>query len=169
MAVIMRILLHQTQSSTSLLTHLGATSINLVSTTTGGDSLGLVMYFGLGSMRFGPGGMSYVPSLGDGPIKQLIPAQQWWEQIVYVLNPETRLSRRKIVLAAANQDGGAHVDSKLSREYQELSSAGGLGHFVTTRDGVEHSEPISNAHFVAIRQMAYELLHSLELAALAGP
>ncbi len=168
MAVVMRVLMHQTANSTSLLTHLNAEQVLLLSTTTG-DTPGTVFFFGLGTMRMGPEGFSYYAGLGDGAVKHLMPAPKWWAQVVYVLGPDIRLSRKKIVLSAANQDGGAHVDEKLSREYQELSSTGGLGTFTTIRDGLEHAEPVTNAHFVAIRQMAYELLQSPALISLAGP
>ncbi|MDV6342639.1 hypothetical protein R2103_12760 [Nitrosomonas sp. Is24] len=83
-----------------------------------------------------------------------------------MLNPDVRLSRKDIVLAAANQDGGAHVDSRLKPNYAELSKDGGLGLLLVNQDGIECDEQITNAHFVAIRQMAYELLHSSELQSL---
>jgi len=31
------------------------------------------------------------------------------------------LSRKRIILSAANQDGGAHVDCKLSDDYESLT------------------------------------------------
>ncbi len=166
MATSIRVLLHQTSASTSLLRHLNAEQINLLSTT---EDAGTAIYsMGLGIITLGPDGNNYRPNFGKLRTKQLIPAQQWWEQVVYVLNPTTRLSRKKIVLAAANQDGGAHVDSKLSSEYAELSKDGGLGldFLFVNHDGTEYSEQITCAHFVAIRQMAYELSHSHELLSL---
>ncbi len=165
MATIIRVLIHNTKASTSLLKHLNATTINLLSTTEGATP-NTVMYWGLGTMQLGSGSCKYFASLGAGPIKKLIPVSQWWDQVVFVLNPQTRLSRRKIILSAANQDGGAHVDANLSREYEALSVDGAVGHFTYGLGSRVINEPITDAHFVAIRQMAYELLHSPELNAL---
>ncbi|MFA6052678.1 MAG: hypothetical protein WC762_08810 [Methylobacter sp.] len=164
-ATIVRVLIHNTKASTSLLKHLNATTINLLSTTDGATP-NTIMYFGLGTMQLGDGGCRYFPSLDFGPVKRIIPVSQWWDQIVFVLDPQTRLSRRKIILSAANQDGGAHVDASLSKEYEALSSDGAIGHFTYGSNGKEVHQPITDAHFVAIRQMAHELLHSPELDAL---
>ena len=164
-ATIVRVLVHNTKESTSLLKHLNATTINLLSTTDGATP-NTVMCFGLGTMQLGGDGCRYFPSLDDGPVKKLIPVSQWWDQIVFVLNPQTRLSRRKIILSAANQDGGAHVDASLSKEYEALSSDGAIGHFTYGSNGKEVDQPITDVHFVAIRQIAHELLHSPDLNAL---
>ncbi len=164
-ATIIRVLIHNTKSSTSLLKHLNATTINLLSTTDGATP-NTVMYFGLGTMRLGDGCCRYFPSLDFGPVKKMIPVSQWWDQIVFVLDPQTRLSRRKIILSAANQDGGAHVDASLSKEYEALSSDGAIGHYTYGSNVKEVHQPIEDVHFVAIRQMAYELLDSPDLNAL---
>lgn len=165
MATIIRVLIHNTKASTSLLKHLNATTINLLSSTDGATP-NTVMYFGLGTMQLGGSECRYFPSLDFGPVKKLIPVSQWWDQIVFVLDPSTRLSRRKIILSAANQDGGAHVDASLSKEYEALSADGAIGHFIYGSDAEKVHQPIQDAHFVAIRQMAYELLHSPDLNAL---
>lgn len=165
MATVIRVLLHNTKNSTSLLKHLNATTINLLSTTTGATP-NTIMFFGLGTMHLSDAGGKYFASLDFGPIKNLIPVSQWWDQIVFVLDSQTRLSRRKIILSAANQDGGAHVDKKLSKEYEALSADGAIGHFSYTNGDKTVQKPITETHFVAIRQMAHELLSSPELIAL---
>lgn len=81
---------------------------------------------------------------------------------------ETKTVRRKdIILAAANQDGGAHVDAKLDPEYERLSSPGGLGFMareMTRPDGTkELMPPMENAHLVLLRTMGYEVLVSRDL------
>jgi hypothetical protein len=165
MATIIRVLVHNTKASTSLLKHLNATTINLLSTTQGAPP-DAVMYFGLGTIQLGNGGSKYFASLDLNSTENLIPVSQWWDQIVFVLGPQTRLSRRKIVLSAANQDGGAHVDAKLSKEYEALSTDGVIGYFTYTKGDKSVQQPITEAHFVAIRQMAHEILSSHELNAL---
>jgi len=166
-AVTIRVLIHQTKNSTSLLSHLNSTHIKLRSSTIG-DLLGADFFFGLGCLTVGSSGMMYAPLLNQ-EIRYTLSVQDWWDQIVYVVDPNKRISRKIIILTAANQDGGAHVDSSLNSEYAELSKSGSLGTFSKTVDGIEQYEDIEDAHFVAIRQMGHELLNSEELMALVNP
>ncbi len=164
MATIIRVLFHQTKNSTSLMRHLNATTINLCSTTT--DPLPKALSFvGLGMMRIGNGKAAYFPQLGNGPINESIPISMWWNQVVMILG-EYHITRKKIVLAAANKDGGAHVDTKLTKEYEALSKEGAVGVFSYAPEG--KSEPFEDAHFVSLRQMAYEVISSPELNKLKG-
>ena len=134
-ATVIRVLIHQTKSSTSLLKHLNATTINLLSTCEGATDRTL-MYIGMGTVQVsGDGTHKYFPSLGDVPVTTLVPVSKWWDQVVFVEGP-SRLSRKKIVLSAANQDGGAHVDDKLNAEYQALTSDGFAGHVLHTVGGL---------------------------------
>ena len=76
----------------------------------------------------------------------------------------TPLTRKDVVLTAADRDGGAHVDSRLTPEYERLAADGALGSLVRS-DSVEI--PITNGHLMALRQIGYEVLHSPDLIALA--
>ncbi|MFW8303844.1 hypothetical protein, partial [Klebsiella pneumoniae] len=69
-----------------------------------------------------------------------------------------------IMIAAANNDGGAHVDASLEPLYASLAEQGSLGSFGTMDDDDNFTkvEPISRAHHVALRQIAYEVLNSPE-------
>ena len=164
-ATTIRVLIHNTASSTSLLKHLNATTISLMSSCDGASPNAL-LYMGLGVQEVkneaGTVRAIYAPLL-DGPIKIYVPVSKWWDMIVYVLGSGARLSRRKIVLTAANKDGGAHVDSTLSPEYEALARQGAVGYFVSSTEGKTNEQPFTEAHFVAVRQMAYELLNSPEL------
>ena len=164
-ATTVRVLIHNTKNSTSLLKHLNATTIKLLATAEE-PSAQTVMYIGLGMKRIFPGKAEYFPQLGDGPpINQFLPVSKWWDQVVMVLH-SVRISRRGIVLAAANKDGGAHVDSKLSAEYEALAKDGAVGSFIYQTQGSRVSTPIQNAHLVSLRQLGHELLHSPELVSL---
>lgn len=99
---------------------------------------------------FGEGG--YRPKLGNGPVQQFLAIDDWWRQTVYVLAPTIHLSRRDIVLAAANKDGGAHVDERLTPDYELLITPGSLGLLVSEHQGLRIEQPISDGHFVALRQ-----------------
>lgn len=169
-ATVLRVLIHNTKSSTSLLNHLNLTTLNLLSTSGEPHSPATFKYFGMGLMTMkGDGTVTYTPGLDRGsPVNDFVPVSKWWNQIVYVLNLETRLSRSKIILAAANKDGGAHIDKKLSPEYKHLASDGAIGSIFYNHNGNQSKVPIQDAHLVALRQMAYEILNSPELVSITN-
>jgi hypothetical protein len=156
-AVTIRVLIRQTRSSTSLLTHLDATGIHLLSMCP--PMIGLedtLVFFGLGA---GKGG-EYYAHLERASIRRMIPVDEWWNEIVYVLGADTRITRKDIVLGAANKDGGAHVDQHLTPEYQKLIDFLQIGSWA---ENGEREWRDANMHFVALRQMGYELMNSPEL------
>ena len=63
---------------------------------------------------------------------QLVSFATWWDrEIVFAASLPgqqtlTPMTRKKLVLVAANQDGGAHVDSKLDNIYDQMERGGGL-------------------------------------------
>jgi hypothetical protein len=68
-------------------------------------------------------------------------------------------SRRDVVLSAANEDGGAHVDPKPSEKTKNLQL--GIGTLTrTTAEGDTATLNLDNAHFWLVRQFGYEILHS---------
>ena len=166
-ATAVRVIVHQTKNSTSLLKHLNATTINLLSTAQGADP-GTLFSMNMGTISIGSDGTSsYYPSLGEGIHKELIPVSKWWDQVIVVSHP-VRLSRRKIVLSAANQDGGAHVDAVLESDYEEMKDEGFMNISASKSDGSSTSHKLENTHLVCLRQMGYELLNSPQLVKLAG-
>jgi len=175
-ATIIRVLIHDTAHSTSLLRHLGAIGITLLSTCPDKDdqfadlsSYQACSFRGLGIMKVMPGkGAELVPGLGEKDYQTMVGVQKWWNQIVWVLDRQTKLTRKSIVLTAANKDGGAHVDLALTREYELLSFDGAAGVYSGKADGVEFQGEIQSAHLISLRQMGYELLHSPDLVALAA-
>lgn len=53
----------------------------------------------------------------------------WWTQPVFVDQSGRKLTRKDLVMTAANQDGGAHVDPALNASYAELAKKNSLGWF----------------------------------------
>jgi hypothetical protein len=171
-ATILRTLIHDTGRSISLLKHLNATGIQLWSTTHSAPA-GATVYFGMGQYRYLNGVSSYGPSFDNTPDMDLIPLNEWWEQVVYVFDAEEdantdeerekgfRLSRKDIVLTATDKDGGAHVDKKLTRAYERLAADGTVGSFGVEIGGESQVVPIKYAHLVSLRQMGFEVLRSL--------
>jgi hypothetical protein len=92
-----------------------------------------------------------------------VPFATWWASDS--VKAKASVSRRRLITNAANKDGGAHVDRKLERFYQELMHADwSLG--ITgdlTYDGPPPFEQgvtqyPKNAHLALLRQFAYEVL-----------
>lgn len=157
-AVSLRVLFHDTQKSTSLLTHLGIKSTAEVLTTfepgyernekTGVISVGLPVWVDASGAR--------TPPLADAPRHDFIPAIAWWEEVVMAMSDT--FSRKDIVLAAANQDGGAHVDANPSAKTQALLE--GVGTYTRIHPGQIKKIALTNHHLPLLRQFAYEVLKS---------
>jgi hypothetical protein len=99
-------------------------------------------------------------------INQLI-AHKWLNQPVFIYSPKQKLTRQNLFEAAANQDGAAHVDEELTPEYERLQRPGGINFEFQLQPGVP---PIlmRDVHLPALRQMAFELITSSALLALAN-
>jgi low affinity Fe/Cu permease len=159
-----RVLLHQTNSSTSLLKHLNGTTINLL-TTCSPIPPGTMFSLGMGVLQTSEQGLKYVPALGNRSDGAFVPFSKWWAQTVMVANSMS-MTRRKVVLNAANRDGGAHVDPKLDEDYRALSQPGFMDTIFVGNETESHEKPIEGSHLLCLRQIGYELLHSPQLTAL---
>ena len=116
-------------------------------------------------MTLGKGVTGFKPALQHSSFHGLLPADRWWTQVVWVIPDLPRLTRRAIVLTAANKDGGAHVDEELPAEYQALARAGGVRIHL---QGPDSSLALGDVQSICLRDMAYELLSSSELLELTA-
>lgn len=158
-AVCLRILFHDTRSSTSVLKHLSAKDISILSTVRPRDDFDRLMgWDGIGG-GFGPSGR--VPKLGRSSYSSAIPLADWWDQIIFLPAPGVFTRRRDLVLTAANKDGGAHVDAALTPEYESVIKMWNI----SGPEGVPLG-PAQETHFYALRQLGYEVLNSPELVRL---
>jgi hypothetical protein len=83
----------------------------------------------------------------------------WWNTVIFVYEGGRQLTRKDLVLAVSNQDGGAHVDPALNENYARLSRLNALGRFTSDETGMV---PLGDAELVSVRQIAHELLKSLK-------
>jgi hypothetical protein len=167
-ATVIRVLIHDTPKSTSLLKHLGALNINLSSTVSSFDRSNSVFLSGMGRMTITSTKSTWAPANDCSAIDKQLPLAEWWNQVVYILG-KVQATRKNLVLAAANKDGGAHVDAALTTEYETLMTTGERGWFHYSPTSEMHNfQPVMDAHLVYIRQMGFELLNSPELLALAS-
>ena len=79
--------------------------------------------------------------------------------MVFVDDEKSQFSRRDVVLSVADADGGAHVDPSLEGGYALLSRDNALRWTLETgTDSIE----IVGAELAAVRQIAHEMLRSLD-------
>jgi hypothetical protein len=162
LAVVLRVLLHDTKNQTSLLTLLNKKNIMFYDTSTDYDPNNLLPTMGLIMMRIGPEGAEYVAPLDEGSPtrrKGKVPFDKWWNKIIFASKGDL-LTRKDLILSVANKDGGAHVDPKLDEVYAKLTRFNLLG-WKYTKDGKEKSF-IVGPEFASIRQISHEVLKSLK-------
>ncbi|MDT5016351.1 MAG: hypothetical protein QOD39_2511 [Mycobacterium sp.] len=113
------------------------------------------------------GPVSFTPRLENGFASAAF--DDWWENESITNADGTSVTRRRIVLGAADQDGAAHVDPKLERFYEELAR-GEYGIGLTgdlTFDGPAPYEQgvthyATNGHLALLRQIAHEVLNTAQ-------
>lgn len=186
LAATIRKLVHDTRSCKSLLGQLGVKSSMRLEDTTirrlelppGYTELppgSMVIHSGITMTQMRMGG----PDAGvkfAAPLDQLAPERvgppvefaQWWEPPILTDPLGNDFSRKGFVIALANKDGGAHIDPTLDDAYAALVKANSLGRM----GGVagEELKPLLNIALASVRQIAHELLRTLEreLPRLAG-
>lgn len=165
-AAALRVILHDATPAASLLTQLDAWHIQLLSTCHGSSPFAVV-FSSLGIHGKGLHAGRLRPNLGDDETF-LLPATEWWNQVVFILDTGTHVRRRDLVLAAASEDGSAHVDPDVAPEYERLADDGALVSCGVEMDRAKVVLPAKEAHFVALRTMGWELLNSPDLIHLAN-
>jgi hypothetical protein len=158
-AIIIRVLFHDTRHSKSLLGQLGRKSDSFYSTNLPLTSESLNTYSGLIMIGIKGKDSIYYPKLDEMPFSvNWLPFQSWWEEIVFRDKFGNEISRSSLIGTSTNQDGGAHVDEALDEIYYNLSKNNSLE--TSIFDG-EQSHPIPNPEKAAIRQIGHEVLKTL--------
>lgn len=167
-ATAIRVLVHDTSHSTSLFTHLAIKEAEYLSTnhetTREKVHLGIVRRINVG-VNDGKGGEAkywplcderYFPSPRD---RSFLSFNDWWDEEVF-RNESFSLSRRDLVLGVVNKDGGAHFDTKVEQRYDDFRKSWSGGSSLAGRNA-GHVRGYDNMPvYPAVRQIAYELLHS---------
>lgn len=81
---------------------------------------------------------------------------KWWQEVIAVDGQRRSMSRGNIVLAVANNDGGAHFTSDVNEIYDDIARFNGLG-LHTFNDGAWRNFGIAPVQAI-IRQVAHEFL-----------
>lgn len=158
MATNLRILLHDSRTSHSLLGQLKRLGGRFLSTAFPTIPGNLSTHGGLVVIGMKGSETRYLAMLDDVPFRNWLPVDEWWNEVVFVDNEQHGISRRRLVLVAADQDGGAHVDPSIDATYHNLTKRNSLGWVYS--DGTT-SKSIPLPERAAIRQITHEVLVSL--------
>lgn len=165
-ATALRVIIHDTKRSTSILKNLNIKdSIRLLSTAVG--AIGLMNIIDI-QIDFEILSGCFVPKFDRAKIRNYILVEQWWEReaIFYREDIKKALSRKWLVLSAANKDGGAHA-AELESIYKYLKAGAGSGMKLTI-EGREINCDFLNAPLAALRQIGYEILNSPDIINITG-
>jgi len=166
LAVVIRVLIHDTSQSSSLLTLLGVKrNTSFYDSAAAYNPRNLLTSSCLTVMRISPAGGEYV-----APLDNLSPARskdkrvgfdRWWNRnIVLKDNANNTFTRKDLVLAVANKEGGAHIDPKLDEAYANLSRFNSMA-WKFFKSGVERDFKNSPV-LPSIRQITHEVLKTLK-------
>ena len=166
-----RVLVHDTNNSTSLLSHLNRKDIDFLSTNYENHKdpihLGLVRKINVGVSDGAGGEAKYWPLCDEryfpSPKEQkYINFEEWWDKEEVFRSNQSKLTRKDLVLSMANKDGGAHFDAKVKEKYDTFRHEwSGGSTLVGIKSGIARGYdniPV----YPAIRQIGYEILCTLK-------
>jgi hypothetical protein len=159
LATHIRTLVHDTKRSTSLLLQLRMKDGGFLDSDAERPRGIISSYAGLVGIRVQPGPAEYVPSFGTWPVRS-VPFTNWWNGVIIADLQRREITRRQLILAVANEDGGAHVAPELDEIYAALSreNSMGLAHFA---EGTA-PQTVQGVAFASVRQIAHEVLGTLD-------
>lgn len=166
LAVTLRVLLHDTSTSKSLLDQLHRKNQTFPDTASERPRGVVTSYTGLVGATLGAGPSEFVPNLDFGPPPHQTPFDNWWNSPIIIDLKQREITRKKLVLYVSNQDGGAHIDPEIDEIYANLSRANSLGRIHNTTG---NWEPIFGVEHASIRQIAHEVLKLLDASFRPSP
>ena len=165
-AVILRVLFHDTNNSTSLLKKLNIKFIKWMPSVTEINTNNILAEcnFVIQEMiKANNVHGKYLPRFRtDFKTEKYIDFYDWWTKPVIKDKDKNAFSRKDVILFIANKDGGAHVDSEIKESEKFLITPNSLG-WKSYNDGiVEDFE--GRVELICIRQIAYEVIESIKKA-----
>jgi hypothetical protein len=155
-----RVLLHDTQRSKSLLGQLKRKSNLFYSSSLPFSEKSNIGSFGLSAIAMRGGDTKHVPLLDDFEYSaKWLPFDQWWKEEIVIKDKDLNtITRHSLITAVANQDGGAHVDEGIDEDYYNLSRNNSLGYELIAD---KSKSGIPEAEKAAVRQIGHEILKTL--------
>jgi len=173
-ATSIRVFVHDTHLSTSALTHINNKAIQYLDTCNINPNPAItftgLIYKSFNGVHDGQGGTALFRPLFTNSfhskINNWINFNTWWNAVIFQNADGAILTRKTLVLTAANQEGGAHIDDEIDELYDKFrhsySSRTVLKGTITGAIRGFDNVPV----LPAIRQIGYELIKSFENAGL---
>lgn len=163
-AVALRVLLHDTASSRSILYQLGRKNdIKFLDTSGEIDKKVNYAVCNFVALKYEIlSGKSEIEPLLDKHVNlNYIGFDEWWNKLIYYdpINGN-ELTRKLLILTLANKDGGAHVDKDIDNQtYVDLTKNNAFG-WKATINGNEIDT--TKALYSMVRQVSFEVLYTLK-------
>jgi len=145
-----RVLLHQTSKSHSLLEQLNIRDGMYLNSIGAGNTLVLPAIYG-------PWPRFLIP-YRPWSLSNCSPFKEWWESSLIIV-ANVRTSRKELVTMLANQEGGAQVDPEMKAGLANLRRSGSGWSYI--HDDDSHS-PMNGFEIGTARAIGFEVLWSLE-------
>ena len=158
----LRVLFHDKSGSPSLAVHLGMKNWEILSS----PPRVLAEYSNFVAIKIeltSATPVRAIPILGNQ--FEITPLADWWDRVTAYSFDQRQYTRRNLILAAANKDGGSHVDAKLAPFYEDLAS--GIRSLGIDGKNLEYSGAApfdqnqvqypQNLHLAIIRQFGHEV------------
>jgi tetratricopeptide (TPR) repeat protein len=163
LAVALRILLYDpgnNSQSQSILRQLNKKAILFHNTAYDHNPEGIISQFRLLSLGIlHPEYIAPLDNFRSDVKRKKLTFQEWWDWVIFEDRKKRTITRGRLILFLANQDGGAHVDSKLNDTYFDLTRKNSIGLMVEKNGGfVDMPGP----HLYSIRQISHEVLKTLK-------
>ena len=162
LAASIRVLVHDTNLSKSLLDQLNLKNNKFYDTSLPTNKNISSTYNGLVGINLTNDEVKYIALLDELPPDnppRWISFDEWWNKVIFIDTQGVETTRKDLVLAVANKDGGAHIDPVLDEKYANLSRRNSLAWRYTNSKG---DFPMEGPENVSIRQMAHEILKTLD-------
>lgn len=154
--------LHDTGLATSLLTQMEKKDIPFDDTSFPMDPRDKAPYQGLVATELSANPKwGWIPLCfgGDEPNAAWKTFDEWWNAIILDDKKAISFTRRSLILAVRNQEGGAHIDPEIDEQYVKIEK---MKEFAFTfAIGDQEIKPRVGAGLASVRQIAFEALKTL--------
>lgn len=161
LATTLRVLMHDTSNSHSLMSQLKLkNSMRYLNTAIPYTPKNLASHHGLVGLRVSNDEAGFYAFLDEAPNKaKYVGLPDWWNETVICDSKKNKFKRRELILNLSNKDGGAHVDPHLTEAYADLSRNNSIGWMFCDAAG---KSDIDGVELHSIRQVAHEFLCSIK-------